>query len=1126
MAESFLTRQAGDDEFRLGELLRQVGLFIETGLDMDEIARARELFGRLARDLGRRLGMRSITERYPALTLTTLIGHAGLAYDQGRYWESFWAEADLTPDQEFEAVLRTGLRTMLRKFGMRDFPELGTQYVQVMAVHAGIPAHCLDDLVEVIEQHIAAGRDPGGAALFEWLTEPGMDYRLGPLDVPVRNFLRFGGEIAVDIVDRIIEFAEYSVEHPDFMNDLDLDTSTTGLPALLLEALIDRLQERPFGSGAVVSASAHPREGHPAIAYNRIDDEIVVEVPYPSRAPETPWLVSFDGDTTQVYTERPWGLPDAQVCPATPVPVPRRVRQVVLTHPGSGARHSLPLVDKDEPVLLFDGNGRSVSRRTALPRGEVIVVHPGDAELIDADRGTGVAYSAQCVPVGWRGWVARVCALDDVDGVALRRTGGVGPVRAVRAVGAARLEPQDPVSGLTTRSGLQVFAERPSILLPPGGATSVVWRVRTRRSGSVEPLTDDEWESSDTETCLDPFDGMAPGLLGLFDVVVSGPLGSDLRHTMFLAEGLAVDYDTSVRLPEPDGLSECGAVLTAPRPLTVDTRAVRFDRTTRESEIRVRSGDRSERLVVRPPHVELRVDPVGSAAHWRTAATVLTAADLSEATVVAVRVPGEVEVDFALATASGRIAQVEIPQVLRGNVFQVPTRTFADTARQVRTGTVLARIDSAGHPTSTRMVSLVHIRPARLFTGVQLVGRSLVFDGLSGPEMAVFVWADTAPWRTPEQIVISQGAAPLPLELSGAGPLTVQVFVDDPWSVTKPPARPDESAVRIEQLGWVDDPDPARARLSRFLAGQGTLAGDGSALGEIWSVLATRLDPARPADRMAAGLIEALTVDVRSSVEALADSAISQTEFPALLIRSGLVERGFDSVVRGERHSNPWLGCLMDIADLPLLSLRTAASAERAEVLGYLANQGGRWMIELLSGRVGDPREAVFDANTLHLNGFDADRIEDLKLACDIVPGALLDTDTRFSAVFDAYGSRLAWRSDPALGALTMASPAALSTVRRAAPFVYGVVAARNEVLAGVDTTEHPWMLLSLQSLLMAVLARLAARGVIAPPFSSATRAAWARLADLCPALVATDLLIADALCCYHVHHDLIGATE
>ena len=56
------------------------------------------------------------------------------------------------------------------------------------------------------------------------------------------------------------------------------------------------------------------------------------------------------------------------------------------------------------------------------------------------------------------------------------------------------------------------------------------------------------------------------------------------------------------------------------------------------------------------------------------------------------------------------------------------------------------------------------------------------------------------------------------------------------------------------------------------------------------------------------------------------------------------------------------------------------------------------------------------------------------------------------------------------------------------------------------------------------VLARLEAHGRIAGQYlNSGLLATWARLAELAPRLVATDLLIAEALVIYYCHGDLIG---
>ncbi|TLF80945.1 hypothetical protein [Nocardia cyriacigeorgica] len=1123
MPESFVWQQAEDEEFRLATALRRVSLFIELDLLAEDIERARELFGRLIHRYRHQFGVERLIDRFPALTLVTLIGHAALAYEQNKYWDTFWAELDLPHDAEFENLLRSKLRALLGNFGLREFPELRHQYVQVMAVHAGVPAHCLGDLVDVIEDHIAHGRDPSGAAVFEWLTEPGMEYRLGPLDVPVRNFLRYVGEVAVDIIDRIIDFAAYMLDHPEVANDLDLDTSTTGLPNLLLDELIDRLKVRPFGS-ATVEPAAVARQRRPVVSYSRIDDAIVLGIPYPAYSPETPWLVSFDGDAQKVYAERQWGYGDEDDQPATVVPVPRRVRQIVLDHPESGAHHRISLIDKDNPLLLFDSAGRQISAHSLLPRDEVIAVYPRAAELLDVRRRRPVPALEECTPAGWKEWRAQVCDLREVDEVRLKpERGKLGPVRQTRPTGAAELELPEPVDGVMTRSGLPVYGERPAVALPCSAAEPTVWRVRVRRSETGDWLADDEWESSDEPTELDPFEGLENGLLGLFDVVVSGPLGADLRHTLFLAEGLTVDHGVEFRLPEGDGLTPSRTELAGLTPLMLDRDVLEFDRTTREAEVRVRSGAREERLVVRPPHIAMRVDEVGAPARWQTAATVLAPEDLTEHAVVAVRVPGDVEVDIVLADKAGELVQIEQPQVSRGNVFHVPTRAFVDTARRFQHTALLARIDTADKTTHRVIVAV--IRPPLLCTGAAIDRGRLACSGVRGTDdLAAHIWADTAPWRPPELVPIApDGYGDLPVDLVDAGPLTVQVFIDDPWSVTPTPARPDSTAVHIDQPGWVTDPDPAREQLSRFLAGRGDPPAGSSALTDVWTVLAGPVDDDHAGRTLRAGLVRALLADPRSSLEALERSTIAQESFPALLIRTGLVEQDFGSPIRlGTAHSNPWLGCLMDIADLPWVKMRSPDAI--GELVDILRNLGGQTLLNLLTGDRSGLRTGVFEAQSVVLHPLEPERIDEMKQELEIVPEALLDDSTRQAAMFEAFAQRMVWQSDPHCMTLASGTAGLFTPLWRASPRVHDIVKARNEVLDGADCTTHRWLLMSLQSLLLATLSRLTARGLLpSSVVSDSTREAWARLAELCPAMVGADVLIADALASYELNNNLIG---
>ncbi|NKS02553.1 hypothetical protein GS528_16320 [Rhodococcus hoagii] len=364
----------------------------------------------------------------------TLIGHAGLAYEQGRFWDSYWEELALEADDEFEHVLRHSLNDLLRKFRLREFPEIAaSNYIRVMAMHAGIPVYCLGDLVEVIEEHVQHGRDTTGAAVLEWLTEPGMSYRLNRLDVPVRNFLQLAGEIAVDILDRIIEFLLFTVEHSDVWNDLALDTSTTGLPTLLLEGLIERLRERPFGQAAVAAPKV-ARRRKPAVSYSVEDDQVMVGVPYPTESPESPWKVSIAGTTREIYAERGWGVDDGAEHPHTPIAVTAPAREVLMVHDASGENFRIPVVDSADPLLLFTENGRLIQRHTALPRGLVLAVYPKDGTVADAVSGESIEFEEEArTPSGWKGWHAQFLDLAGHNSILFRRAGR--PDGAIRGGG-------------------------------------------------------------------------------------------------------------------------------------------------------------------------------------------------------------------------------------------------------------------------------------------------------------------------------------------------------------------------------------------------------------------------------------------------------------------------------------------------------------------------------------------------------------------------------------------------------------------------------------------------------------------------------------------------------------------
>ncbi|PRC48199.1 hypothetical protein C6A85_81060, partial [Mycobacterium sp. ITM-2017-0098] len=148
-----------DAEYEWRQKLKPVNLVIETDFTSEQIDRIKKYWGVAVSALRKRgSDHREIVKRYPALTLMALVGHASLAYREGKYWQDFWGDTGVAHDQDFESVLRHSIDDMLVKFSLARFPDTNSyqarKYVMVLALHAGIPVHCLGDLLGTINDHI------------------------------------------------------------------------------------------------------------------------------------------------------------------------------------------------------------------------------------------------------------------------------------------------------------------------------------------------------------------------------------------------------------------------------------------------------------------------------------------------------------------------------------------------------------------------------------------------------------------------------------------------------------------------------------------------------------------------------------------------------------------------------------------------------------------------------------------------------------------------------------------------------------------------------------------------------------------------------------------------------------
>ncbi|MCF8570891.1 hypothetical protein L5G32_11505 [Gordonia sp. HY002] len=966
-------------------------LVVETDPTVDEISRVHSQLGRLMSQMPAGAHFALITG-YPALIATALVGHAALRDGATDFWDGFADAIGVDRDPSFEAALVGFAGDMFRTIGLRDVEALRDRDpVWLLELHAGIPAHAIGGLVDVIEQHVTAGRAPQGTVVLDHLTEPGFSHRRRQLPAEFRALLDHAPDIAVTFLARICAVLVASIAEPATWSADALTESAVDLPPTILSALRDRLADKPFLDGDD-DAAALCIARFPELRYDAAEGTLDVVIP--SDEKPTTWRAWAGDAPEQVQT----GADEAAV-----VPVTSALRECVLVNLDTGARRAIPVVLPGDPIVLFAPDGRVMSRHRTLPAGEVLALVPKDAEFTGSGRKKVAVTDTRNGP--WDGWLLRTLDLAGHRELTVVRDGRAGTTRRVRPAESPSIELPEPLPGITTRDGDPVFGERPLVDLPAHhGDGDKRWRVRVRRVGDLDWLVDYPWESEAFVTSADPFDGVDAPLVGAYEIVVSDSYALDLRRVAVIVEGLGATHDPAVRLPAADGLAESVTELTADGDLAVDDAKLTFGPSDVEQITSTRSGDASLELVVRPPHALVRLERAGVPSAWQTALPVIDV-DATDHRRLAVYVPGGVDVSFALLDGDFEIVREWESEGRAGTEFALATRPLADAARRLVSGTIVAVIEDADGETDEAPIAMLT-------------------RGVEQPNTAV------------------SASAPAVDDLTGA------------WML---------------------------------------------------------LDTAQAADAESpAPSVDVLTADATASLVALGDSPVAPRRIPALLIRSGLAERPFAPSDRASTsHPNPYVGCTIAMS-----AIVDPKTSDRDEIQSYLTTRGGDELLRLLAtGRMSDPRTGVFDRNVMAVESMGRDQVDMLFEHFRLVPGPVLDLDMRTSATIDAFHHRMEWMADP----LSVEAPRHVNTmlrdVRRSSPEMYDLISARNEVLAGVDTGTSPWMLLSMQSMTFAAVARLQANDCLKKGgLTDEGRAMWAALADYFPGMVSADLLMANAV--------------
>ncbi|MFC5290034.1 hypothetical protein ACFPM7_23515 [Actinokineospora guangxiensis] len=1028
-----------------------------------------------------------IFTRWPACVAVALTGIAAREYRQGELWPELWRSLEYDGDQYDRVTWGQGFHSAVRRLGMPDFTEMGTRYVGPILMHTGIPTYCLDDYFHLVAHRRALDPDLDPEGFLDWATA--VPNRLNELDVPARRFLQHGSDYALDFVGRTYDLL-------DRLGDFTPDLEGVALPARVViraqELVSDgvlRLQPRR------PSASSRRRANRPRIGLDPFGRGVEVILPALDETVggSAAWTVTADGTTRTVRSQAQWeGL--AESVPPSAFTLLKPVRTVLVAMDGSGDRTELTVVDAKSPLLVFSADGRRLAANLPLPPDDVWVVHPDEHELV-ADGPLQVTIEGQ-LPLGWIGWRLRQVRLAGVRSLEL--AGIPATRRAIRGHTRPRIEVGRPVVGITTPYSTPVHSELPAIWLPGREDAETKWTIELRRSGDDIPVLTTSRTVRAPQSFAGLWDDLPRPVLGSFDITVRGPLGRGANRTLFVAEGLESRFQPAVRVFEGSGLQRGRAELIAPVGATAAPRVFDFVSDVKAEVVEYRTSTETEPLVVTPPHLQVMHERADQSLVW-SAGSLRIAADVfaDQPGVLLVRVPGAATIPPLQVVVPGAVVQTVPPsgRVEAGTARYSLVR-IADTVAEHH-GVELV-LDLGGTP-----VRMATVRPRRLAEGIrraddrlQLVAPVLMAGLTAG------IYATTAPWRGPTVVpVASDGCVHLPPELRQAGPLLVELRVDDPWVPVEWPSWP-EQYITVFGEGHLTGGDPEEEALARFVSGAGGFPTNIRELRRLWTLihLAPRLRTASDVvdfRNACAGPLRRSTID---ALKALVDLHLTPDQTVTAVITAGLAS----SCVPGRQHAE---AARLLWAMSPLAGALIGATMD-GDCLDTARRQCGD-SVDTITAKTNDPHAGVgrFGPETVPLTAMSPQQLEGMWRAAQVVPHALLDPDSRAAAARRLFDRR---DDDRARDVGRSASMWLRSLT--------DLVAGRPVLRAQIEARKPPagrsgWWTIPAASSAFAIVARLAARE--APACRGAElgfRQVWARLAEIAPELAVLDLILAELL--------------
>lgn len=1134
---------ATQSELELSQKLSHDTISIVASVDLssDELEKIEKLYGIfLSRQLKAGGDLSALVGLSPATFITTMVGRATKMVDPETFTAEYLGGLQLAAEYipQIDSFLEAKLGEYLSVMGLADFgSSQGVDPVTSLCWHAGIINTEVPKLLEVLDNTLGAVEtEEFDADTFALPTYFAGFYAASP--------------IAKHYLDAVIALRNFTISHPHSWFDRGRGHIEPKLPAALNEAVVAELRERPVGTEDRESAvGVANREMRPRLILDSTRKKVCLRLPeqrVPARG-EITWRVSLEGSTTVYRTGRAWGDVTGFSEPLD-ITLPKAVREVTVEDLANGITWNVPVVNTQDPLLLFNKRGGSVTDKKSLHHKRLRALVPAETRLVDVVHGNDITPESSFSIDGWDGWVCHNLSLTDIDSLIALEPGAQPDLNLLRVVDPRQRvmfrTPDDATPHVTTTGGLKVHSQSLLAEFPPtpSGRTEM-WHLSISSFAGVgtagEEITQPEPLEVPAEGGI--FEVFDPELydapwVGEYLVRMRGPRNESFRHEFAIVEGMRTvttyaGLCGSFRIPASGGLSESTLIVKpSDKPFAVEpTHAV--VKSNEPGADFVVSTDEGDLLPLRfnPPRLNFEFPLLTEPAMWRASRMTIHPRMVDIDGVVRVRGAGVLgDPKISVRNHHGQpVKTTKLTTLDGGLTYIAPMKNIVSTTTILPKGRVdLEWTDPA---TDKRIsVALADVETTEPAT-ITLEGKQIVVKhehAESATNLGVWVWPETAPWQPADTFAITDNSVTLPDEYVNAGNLIVQLHTRDPFTVLRTPVAPGPEATVVEQPGFFGTNDGGLGSLSAFMSGESDEVPTGDAVMPVlWDMLASggQRQEAINAVRTV------FNANPNAALRGLSQSLVDSHQQPGRFIETGLVRCRFstpdetDENQEANYHLAAWIGSLELLGELSdLYGTEGYAKEDKAQVkelLGQISALAGTNLIDTLkTARDTTLDTACIDKSTVMVAGMDPAQQRFLLnqvFGEHIVPGAVMDDSTRLLAVFESFNSRDKLRELLSSETLISSAVTLLRTLRSSNKALYALARIRFDKLDGVDTDskENIWSLAPVVSLVLALASRMSAHGLITSNKTlDAATPAWARLADIVPDLVTSDIVAADAI--------------